>query len=134
MPVHKACVYKSSVENELKVHMIWTDDSSSGCCAKWHSSKDHVCWFSSSSESMSLSFSQPSFSGKRSSMSFWYRINGSYDTSANFRILAPRVSRVNFFFLRVFLSRLARRTKRKRDNSWSTSTLFQNAIPPLCRV
>ena len=40
----KACVYKKSVKNELKVQMIWAADSSPGCCAKWHSSKDDVCW------------------------------------------------------------------------------------------
>ena len=33
--IRKACVYKSSVENELKVPTISTDDSSSGCCANW---------------------------------------------------------------------------------------------------
>ena len=42
----KACVYKKSVKNELKVLTIWADDSSPGCCAKWHSSKDDVCWVS----------------------------------------------------------------------------------------
>ena len=42
--IRKACVYKTSVENELKVQTIWADDSSPGYCAKWHSSKDDVCW------------------------------------------------------------------------------------------
>ena len=40
----KTCVYKKSVKNELKVQTIWADDGSPGCCAKWHSSKDDVCW------------------------------------------------------------------------------------------
>ena len=39
-----ACVYKESVKNEQKVQMIWADDGSPGCCAKWHSSKDDICW------------------------------------------------------------------------------------------
>ena len=32
--IRKACVYKRSVKNELKVQTIWTDDSSSRCHAK----------------------------------------------------------------------------------------------------
>ena len=36
-------VYKRSVKNEQKVQTLWTDDSSSRCHAKRHSSKDHVC-------------------------------------------------------------------------------------------
>ena len=39
----KACAYKKSVKNELKVQTIWANDSSPLCCAKWHSSKDDVC-------------------------------------------------------------------------------------------
>ena len=41
-----ACVMRrhESVKNEPKVQTIWADDSSPGCCAKWHSSKDDVCW------------------------------------------------------------------------------------------
>ena len=43
-----------------------------------------VGFSSLSSESMPLSCSPPSFSGKRSSTSFWYRRNVSYDTSVHF--------------------------------------------------
>ena len=45
-----------------------------------------VClqWFSSSSESMSLSFLQPSCSGKKVFHVIWYRRNVSYDISVNF--------------------------------------------------
>ena len=32
------------VKNELKVQTVWADDGSPGCSAKWHSSKDDVCW------------------------------------------------------------------------------------------
>ena len=42
--IRNACVCKRSAKNEQKVQTLWTDDSSSRCHAKRHSSKDHVCW------------------------------------------------------------------------------------------
>ena len=81
----KACVYKKSVKNELKVHTIWADDSSPGCSAKWHSSKDDVCWvFIIIRVEVAVLFTA-FFVWQRSSTSFWYLRNVSYDTSVNFK-------------------------------------------------
>ena len=80
----KACVYNKSVKNELKVQTIWADDSSPGCCAKWHSSKDEVYWvFIIIRVEVAVLFTA-FFVWQRSSTSFWYLRNVSYDTSVNF--------------------------------------------------
>ena len=80
----KACAYKKSVKNELKVQTIWADDSSPGCSAKWHSSKDNVCWvFIIIRVEVAVLFTA-FFVWQRSSTSFWYLRNVSYDTSVNF--------------------------------------------------
>ena len=73
--------------------------------------------FSSSSESMSLSFSQLLFQAKG--------LPCHLGIEEMARMIPPSISRFSprgshaatFFFLRVFLSRLARRTKRKREYS-----------------
>ena len=72
------------VKNELKVQTIWADDSSPGCSVKWHSPKDDVCWVFIIIRVEVNVLLTAFFVWQRSSTSFWYLRNVSYDTSVNF--------------------------------------------------
>ena len=83
--------------------------------------------FSSSSESRSLFSSPPSLSGKRSSTSFWYRRNVSYDTSINFTKSHP-FSKCSSPTLLMIASRWIRTVSFKVNSRQSSNEETNNSI------